>query len=112
MSSVPTADDTYGLGETIRVTLTFGEVVDVSGTPRLKIDMDPAFWGEKWVSYERGSGTASLDFVHEVVKPNLSTQGIAVLGEHAGTERRHDTICVFRGRRGAGTHGAGTRPGP
>ena len=72
-------DDTYLLGETIRVTLTFSESVDVTGTPRLKIDMDPADWGEKWASYASGSGTTSLTFTHTVVEPNLSTQGIAVL---------------------------------
>ena len=73
------SDDTYLLGETIRVTLTFSESVDVTGTPRLKIDMDPADWGEKWAGYVSGSGTASLTFTHTVVEPNYSTQGIAVL---------------------------------
>ena len=72
-------DDTYLLGEVIQVTLTFSEAMNVTGTPRLKIDMDPADWGEKWAGYDSGSGTASLTFTHEVVEPNLSTQGIAVL---------------------------------
>ena len=40
--------------------------------------MDPDY-GEKWATYEGGSGTSSLSFVHEVVEPNISTQGIAVL---------------------------------
>ena len=48
VTSVPNANSTYGLGDTIRVTLTFNEAVDVTGTPRLKIDMDPAHWGQKW----------------------------------------------------------------
>ncbi len=73
-------DATYGLGETIRVRLSFSEAVEVEGSPRLKIDMDPAHWGQKWAVYESGSGTADLVFVHEVVQPNFSTQGIAVLG--------------------------------
>ena len=67
------------MGETIRVELAFSEAVVVSGTPRLKIDMDPADWGEQWASYESGSGTASLIFAHIVVEPNISTQGIAVV---------------------------------
>ncbi len=79
VSSSPASGDTYRLGETIRVTLTFSEKVEVTGTPRLKIDMDPADWGEKWASYEGGSGTTSLTFAHTVVEPNYSTQGIAVL---------------------------------
>ncbi|MCY4025398.1 MAG: SwmB domain-containing protein, partial [Acidobacteria bacterium] len=73
------ADKTYGDGDTIQVRVTFDEAVDVTGSPRLKIDMDPAEWGEKWASYESGSGTASLTFAHTVVEPNVSTQGIAVL---------------------------------
>ena len=40
-------DKTYLLGDVIRITLTFSETVNVTGTPRLKIDMDPAEWGEK-----------------------------------------------------------------
>ena len=63
----------------IEVTLTFSEPVNVTGAPRLKIDMDPAEWGEKQAGYHSGSGTASLTFTHTVVEPNYSSQGIAVL---------------------------------
>ena len=79
VSSSPRSGATYGGGETISITLTFSESVDVTGTPRLKIDMDPADWGEKWASYSTGSGTATLTFTYTVVEPNISTQGIAVL---------------------------------
>ena len=79
VTSTPGSGDTYGLGETIRVTLTFSESVNVTGTPRLKIDMDPAQWGQKWANYESGSGTAELVFAYTVAEPNISTQGIAVL---------------------------------
>ena len=72
-------DDTYLLGETIRITVTFNETVDVTGSPQLAIDMDPAEWGTKWASYASGSGTDSLTFTYTVVEPNISTQGIAVL---------------------------------
>ncbi len=72
-------DNTYALGETINVRVTFSETVDVTGAPRLKIDMDPAHWGEKWAAYASGSGTSSLTFAHTVVEPNISTRGIAVL---------------------------------
>ncbi|MXV81208.1 MAG: hypothetical protein F4007_11245 [Chloroflexi bacterium] len=78
VTSTPSANSTYGSGQTIRVTLTFSEAVDVTGTPRLKIKMDPNY-GEKWAAYEGGSGTAQLVFAHTVVEPNVSTQGIAVL---------------------------------
>ncbi|MDE2752272.1 MAG: SwmB domain-containing protein [Gemmatimonadota bacterium] len=81
VSSVPGGDSTYGLGETIRVTLTFSESVTVTGTPRLAIDMDPADWGRKWAAYESGSGTSGLTFAHTVVQPNFSSGGIAVLAD-------------------------------
>lgn len=82
ISSSAGADRTYALDETIEVTLTFSEAVEVSGTPRLAIDMDPADWGSKWADYEGGSGTSRLTFAHTVVEPNYSSQGVAVL---AGT---------------------------
>ncbi len=79
ITSDPGADDTYGLDDVIRVQATFSEAVNVTGAPRLKIDMDPEDWGEKWAEYASGSGTTTLTFTHTVVEPNISTQGIAVL---------------------------------
>ena len=79
VSSSPASGDTYALGETIRVSVAFGDAVEVSGSPRLTIDMDPAYWGEHQAVYESGSGTSSLTFAYTVVQPNLSTQGVAVL---------------------------------
>ena len=77
--SSPASGDTYMLGETIRVQVTFDAAVSVTGTPRLSIDMDPAHWGTKHAAYAGGGGTTSLTFSHAVVEPNHSTQGIAVL---------------------------------
>ena len=82
VTSDPGSDDTYALGDVIQISVTFDQAVDVDtsgGTPRLKIDMDPAEWGEKWASFQGGSGTKTLTFTHTVVEPNYSTQGIAVL---------------------------------
>ena len=81
VTSVPSTDDGYALGETIRVTLSFSESVIVTGSPRLAIDMDPAAWGQKWAAYESGSGTTNIHFAHTVVEPNFSSQGIAVLAD-------------------------------
>ncbi len=92
------SDDTYALGETIRVAVTFDEPVRVDtggGVPRLAIDMDPADWGAKWASYASGSGTSELVFAYEVVEPNYSAQGIAVLAdtlEPNGGTIRLDTV--------------------
>ena len=82
VSSSPASGDTYKLGETISVTLTFSGNVDVDtsgGTPSLNIDMSPLAWGTKAASYASGTGTDNLIFTHTVVEPNYSSQGIAVL---------------------------------
>ena len=73
------SDDTYRLGDVIRITVTFSEAVDVTGTPRIDIDMDPAPWGTKQAAYQSGTGTTTLVFTHTVAQPNYSSQGIAVL---------------------------------
>ena len=79
--SDPRGGDTYARGEVIRVRVTFSEAVEVTGVPTLTIDMDPAYWGAKQATYVSGTGTAELVFAHEVVRPNYSTQGIAVIGD-------------------------------
>ncbi|MDE0408400.1 MAG: SwmB domain-containing protein, partial [Alphaproteobacteria bacterium] len=72
--------ETYGQGGKICIQATFSEAVTVTGTPRLKIDMDlDESWGEKFANYESGSGTAKLTFAYEVVAGNGSTKGIAVV---------------------------------
>ncbi len=81
ITSDPGADSTYVAGDTIRVGVTFDEAVNVdttSGSPRLKIKLDPNF-GELWAVYSGGHGTATLTFDYTAVSPNVSTQGIAVL---------------------------------
>ncbi len=79
VTSNPGGDKTYAKDDVIRITLSFSEAVDVTGTPQLAIDMDPADWGTKWANYLSGTGSTSLTFTHTVVQPNFSSQGIAVL---------------------------------
>lgn len=81
VTSTPASGDTYGLGETIRVTLTFNEAVSIWGrdeSPRLKIKLDPSS-GERWAVAKSGEGTTELTFAYEVAESDISTQGIAVL---------------------------------
>ena len=70
--------DTYGLGEKIRVRLTFNEAVNVytvGGTPGLNIQLVQ----QKFAAYESGSGTNRLTFAYEVVAGNLSAGGTGVV---------------------------------
>ncbi len=72
------ADKTYGLGTRSRCRRPLDETVDVTGSPRLKIKMDPR-WGEFWAGYESGSGTSALTFANTVAEPSTAPSGIAVL---------------------------------
>ena len=105
-------DDTYALGETIRVRVTFGETVNVDtsgGTPRLKIKMDPT-WGEFWAPYASGSGAANLIFTHTVVEPNTSPRGIAVLANTLQTNGGAIRLAGTSADAGLGHTGLGHDP--
>ena len=78
--SDPGDGDTYLLDDVIRIRVTFSEAVSVLGTPRLRPRMDPSY-GEKLAVYETGSGANILTFIHTVVRPNFSSQGVALLAD-------------------------------
>ena len=109
LTSDAATDQTYTIGETIRVTLTFSYAVGVDATggkPRLKIDLGPATGGERWAEYAEGSGTTQLVFAYTVTEPDLSTRGIAVLrnslelngGTMRSTATRTDASLGHSGR--------------
>lgn len=96
ISSTPRAGDTYVPGETIRVAVAFDQAVDIGGTPRIELDIDPAAGaGEVWAAYEGGSGTADLTFSHVVAAADISDGGVAVaansLEANGGTIRSKAT---------------------
>ena len=78
-SSDAGADRTYVRGETIRVTVTFSEAVNVTGTPRVKLDFSSEAGNEKWAAYASGSGTKMLEFAYTVAEGDTSGAGVAVL---------------------------------
>ena len=106
ISSTPTNDEdgdftpeTYALAAKIQVQVTFDRTVNVvttGGTPRLKIRME-ATSGEKWASYEGGTGTKVLTFGYAVVAADRST-GVAVLENtlelNGGTMKDADDATV------------------
>ena len=80
VSSDPGEDGSYASGDAIKVKLTFRKDVNVTGIPRLKIDLDPAAGaGEKWASYVSGSGTRMLEFAYTAASADLSAAGVAVI---------------------------------
>ena len=106
ITSTPAGGNTYAPDETVQVSLTFTEAVAVTGTPRLRIKLDPDD-GEQWADYSGGSGTATLTFAYTVAEPNRSTRGVAVLRDtldlNGGTIRsvvtpQQDALRWYPGR--------------
>ena len=59
-SSVAATDGSYGVGETISITVTWGEAVTVTGTPTLTLSNGDT------ASYSSGTGSQSLVFTTTV----------------------------------------------
>ncbi|MYG28461.1 MAG: hypothetical protein F4213_21000, partial [Boseongicola sp. SB0677_bin_26] len=65
----------YGEGETIQVTVTFDEAVDVTGDPHVDVQVGS---NERDADYESGSGSTELVFEYEVLSADRDTNGISI----------------------------------
>ena len=75
VTSTPMATaDTYGLGETIAITVTFDKAVTVGGTPRIRFHLDGGV--KKWAGYSSGSGGTALEFTYTVQARDMDDDGI------------------------------------
>ena len=70
--------DTYGVGEEIRISVTFDQPVTVSGDPQLALDVG----GPRLAELDSGGGTATLVFVYVVTEDDRDADGVAV-GDNA-----------------------------
>ena len=75
ITSNPGTDRTYAAVDEIQVTVTFSETVEVTGTPRLTLELGG---GKRTATYGGGSGTASLVFAFEVPDGDSDTDGVGV----------------------------------
>ena len=75
ITSDPGTDRTYAAEEEIQVTVTFSETVEVTGTPRLSLELGG---GSRTATYGGGSGTAALVFEYEVAEGESDTDGVGV----------------------------------
>ena len=75
ITSDPGTDRTYAADDEIRVTVTFSETVEVTGTPQLTIELGS---GRRTANYQGGSGTAALVFEYEVADGESDTDGVGV----------------------------------
>ena len=80
VSSTPSAaTDTYGLDETIEVTVTFDQAVTVTGTPRIQLRIGGGAQGNlKWANYAGGTGTTALRFTYVVQAGDMDDNGIYI----------------------------------
>ena len=76
VTSNPGTDDTYALGDTIEVALTFSEAVTVTGAPYLLIDVGGT---KRRADYNSGTGATQLKFQYTVLAGDDDDDGIAVV---------------------------------
>ena len=75
ITSDPGDDDTYGVGDSIEVTVTFNEEVTVTGAPQLEIDVGGT---AKTASYSSASG-ATVVCSYTVAVGDADTDGISIV---------------------------------
>ena len=85
VTSDPGGDDTYAIGDTIQVTVTFDQVVTVDtsdGTPRIQLRVGG---GEdehlKWADYLTGTGAAVLQFTYVVQTGDFDDNGFDIAAD-------------------------------
>ena len=72
-SIIPPLNNTYTLGQEMFFTLNFDKVVDVTGTPRVQINLSS---GTVYANYVSGTGSDSLIFLHVVAANELDLDGV------------------------------------
>ena len=87
---------TYGIGETIAITVEFSHAVTVTGTPQLALETGVV---DRTANYSIGSGTNTLTFTYTTQagdeSPNLNYKATNSLSLNGGTIKRGDTNAVL-----------------
>ena len=82
VTSEPGDDDTYAIGDTIQVTVTFDQAVTVTGAPRIQLRVGG---GEdehlKWANYLTGTGAAVVQFTYVVQTGDFDDNGIDIAAD-------------------------------
>lgn len=80
------ADATYNIGDAVVITVTFSEAVNVSGSPRILLELGSI---DKYATYTGGTGTTSLSFGYTVdvndISADLDYQSTAALELNGST---------------------------
>ncbi len=76
ISSGAGPDETYAIGDSVKVAVTFTEAVDVTGAPQIVLDVGGE---DKALSYESGTGGETIVFSgYAVAENDLDADGIAI----------------------------------
>ena len=82
VSSTPGNDDTYAIGDSILVTVTFDQAVTVTGAPRIQLRVGG---GEdehlKWADYRTGTGADAVVFEYVVLAGDFDDNGIYIAAD-------------------------------
>ncbi|HVK09761.1 MAG TPA: hypothetical protein VM597_13380, partial [Gemmataceae bacterium] len=108
--SSPTANGTYGFGDTVEVRVTFTRAVTVAGTPQLALNSGGTAY------FTGGSGTAVLTFAYTVAAGDFTTDLDAASttaltlagGQIDDASNGSDAILTLPAPGGAGSLGAGS----
>ncbi len=88
VTSSPSQGSTYGRGESIELSMTFDQAVEVVGEVALSMrigeDQSARWW--RGAQYRRGSGSDTLVFAYEVQTEDLDDDGISVVAGHADSD--------------------------
>ena len=75
ITSNPGSDQTYAAEDEIEVTVTFSEMVEIEGTPQLRLRVGSR---TRTAGYDSGTGTAALVFGYEVAEGDEDTDGVSI----------------------------------
>ncbi len=78
LTSDPGDDETYAIGDSLKVTVTFSEAVDVTGAPQIVLD---AGGEDKPLPYYSGTGFAEIVFAGEVAENDEDADGVSIASD-------------------------------
>ena len=82
VTSDPGGDDTYAIGDTVQVTVTFDQAVTVTGAPRIQLRIGGGNSEHfRWADYTSGSGNEALLFSYTVEAGDFDDDGIDIAAD-------------------------------
>ncbi len=110
ITSTPTArSDTYGKGDTIQVSIDFGQAVDAADSVFAIIRMG-SVWNQRHPPVVSGSGTDTLRFEYEVVEGDRDSNGIDAFLPHGLNIKAAGTDIAYLPNPGGETPAMGENP--